>query len=221
MNGVFIKGVLSGRLFFHGERGAQWHGTVLTLIPDRYFFQLHGMTENITLFNDGLTKATQESSQPPINPQYLNYIENGWEPNALKGTQNAIDYVSEFVPSFRTAQTGDNALYGGQQVPVMISPCASRICRCLPNCVNAVAENVKANSTLDVADKVMDALVDANLIEKSACKRPNWHKIDVNEVNIVARYCQSPTLPRYRWQSQSAVYWFDDLMNGLANWQIV
>ena len=146
------------------------------------------MTENITLFNDGLTKATPESSQPPINPQYLSYIENGWEPNALKQrTQNAIDYVSEFVPSFRTAQAGDNALYGGQQVPSDDITVRVADLQVFAQLRYAVAENVKANSTLDVADKVMDALVDANLIEKSACKRPNWHKIDVNEVNIVAR----------------------------------
>ena len=74
------------------------------------------------------------------------------------------------------------ALYIGV---IVIYMAALLLVYAIPN--SAVAENVKANSTLDVADKVMDALVDANLIEKSACKRPNWHKIDVNEVNIVAR----------------------------------
>ena len=174
-------------IIFHGERGTPNGMAQFTPYPDG-FFQLHGMTENITLFNDGLTKATPESSQPPINPQYLSYIENGWEPNALKQrTQNAIDYVSEFVPSFRTAQAGDNALYGGQQVPSDDITVRVADLQVFAKLRYAVAENVKANSTLDVADKVMDALVDANLIEKSARKRPNWHKIDVNEVNIIAR----------------------------------
>ena len=91
------------------------------------------------------------------------------------------------MPSFRTAQAGDNALYGGQQVPSDDITVRVADLQVFANLRYAVAENVKANSTLDVADKVMDALVDANLIEKSACKRPNWHKIDVNEVNIVAR----------------------------------
>ena len=72
---------------------------------------------------------------------------------------------------------------------------------------------METNSTLDVADKVMDALVDANLIEKSACKRPNWHKIDVNEVNIVGAILPKPGITRYRWQSQSTVTGLMDLMN--------
>lgn len=122
-------------IIFHGERGTPNGMAQFTPYPDG-FFQLHGMTENITLFNDGLTKATPESSQPPINPQYLSYIENGWEPNALKQrTQNAIDYVSEFVQVFKLHKREIMRYMVGSKYQVMILPCASRICRCLPSCV--------------------------------------------------------------------------------------
>ena len=72
-----------------------------------------------------------------------------------------------------------------------------------------------SNSTLDVADKVMNALVDANLIEKSACKRPNWHKIDVNEVNIVARdiaKARQYPLPMAKVNQRLMVWWIAGLI---------
>ena len=179
----------AGRLpeiIFHGERDTPHGMAQFTPYPDG-FFQLHGMTEQVTLFKDGLTKTSDDSSQPPINPQYLSYIENGWDLGTLKQrTQSAIDYVSEFIPSFQTAQTGDNALFGAQQVPSDDITTRVADLEFFEELRYAVAENVKANSTLDVADKVMDALVASNLIDQSACQRPTWHKVDVGQVDALA-----------------------------------
>lgn len=173
-------------IIFHGERGTLNGMAQFTPYPDG-FFQLHGMTEKVTLFKDGLTKSSDNSSQPPINPQYLSYIDNGWDPGALKQrTQNAIDHVSEFIPSFKTAHGYDNALYGGQQVPSDDITMRVADLQVFEQLRYAVAENVKANSTLDVADKVLDALVNAQLIDKAACHRPVWHQLDVNQVDDLA-----------------------------------
>ena len=51
----------------------------------------------------------------------------------------------------------------------------------------AIAENVKANSALDVADGVIDALINAKLLDKSASKRPSWHALEVKDVNKLAK----------------------------------
>lgn len=179
----------TGRLpeiIFHGERDTPHGMAQFTPYPDG-FFQLHGMTEQVTLFKDGLTKTSDDSSQPPINPQYLSYIEHGWDLATLTDrTQQAIDYVSEFIPSFQTAQTINNALFGAQQVPSDDITTRVADLEVFEALRYAVAENVKANSTLDVADKVMDALVATNLIDQSACQRPTWHKLDVEQVDTLA-----------------------------------
>lgn len=145
------------------------HGMAqFTPYPDG-IFQLHGMTEDITLFQDGLTYASENSSQPPINPQYLSYIDNGWDkPTLQHRTQNAIDFVSNFIPKFANADTIDNALYGGQQVPS--DDISTRVAdlQVVKDKNYAIATNVKANSALDVADGVVKALISAKLLPKSA-----------------------------------------------------
>lgn len=45
-------------------------------------------------------------------------IKNGWEEGvALKRTRNAIDFVSYFIPSFRSAMETTQPLWGVQQIP--------------------------------------------------------------------------------------------------------
>lgn len=174
-------------VIFHGERGTPHGMAQFTPYPNG-IFQLHGMTEAITLFKDGLTHASDDSSQPPINPQYLGYIENGWDTATLKNrTQNAIDFVSEFIPSFASAETVDNALFGGQQVPS--DDISTRVAdlQVFDSKRYAIAENVKANSTLDVADGVVTALVKLKLLKKSASERPIWQKLDVKDVDKLAK----------------------------------
>lgn len=174
-------------IIFHGERGTPHGMAQFTPYPDG-IFQLHGMTENITLFKDGLTKSSDTSSQPPINPQYLSYIENGWDKATLaKRTQNAIDFVAEFIPEFGKATPIDNALFGGQQVPN--DDISTRVAdlQVFAKKRYAIAENVKANSTLDVADGVINALIKAKLVDKSAEQRPIWQEIDMKDVDKLAK----------------------------------
>ncbi len=104
-------------VIFHGKRATPRGMAQLTPYADG-IFQLHGMTEDITLFTDGLVTSTEHSSQP-ILPVYLeNKIRQGWLPNIQnERTQRAIVHVSRFMPEFCEATVGGKPLYGAQQVP--------------------------------------------------------------------------------------------------------
>ncbi len=174
-------------IIFHGERGTPQGMAQFTPYPDG-IFQLHGMTEAITLFKDGLTHSSDNSSQPPMNPQYISYIENGWDtPTLVKRTQNAIDYVAEFIPNFGNATPIDKALFGGQQVPSADISTRVADLQVFEHQRYAIAENVKANSALDVADGVITALIQAKFLDPSAKKRPIWHTLDVKDINKLAK----------------------------------
>lgn len=42
-------------------------------------FQIHGMTQAITLFQNGLVASTDSSSQPIFNEKINKILEEGWE----------------------------------------------------------------------------------------------------------------------------------------------
>ena len=173
-------------VIFHGERGTP-HGMAQFTPYAGHVFQLHGMTDQITLFRDGLTRANDDSSQPPVLPQYLRYIEQGWDTKRLaQRTQSAIDYVSDFIPPFADATPIDKALYGAQQVPD--DDISRRVAdlQVFAELNYAVAKNVKANSALDVADNVVTALVCNHLLPKSQSQRPHWPRLDVTQVDAIA-----------------------------------
>lgn len=102
---------------FHGERGTPRGMAQLTPYADGVF-QLHGMTEDITLFKDGLVTSEVNSSQPVL-PKYLQRkILEGWQSDALnERTHKAIRHISQFMPEFESAQVGGKPLYGAQQIP--------------------------------------------------------------------------------------------------------
>lgn len=174
-------------MIFHGERGTP-HGMAQFTPYCDGIFQMHGMTENITLFTDGLTHATAHSSQPPLNPQYLSYIDNGWDKSALKTrTQNAIEFVAEFIPDFGKATPIDNALYGGQQVPS--DDISTRVADIRPFADKhyLIAENVKATSALEVADNVVDFLIEQKALDNVHRKQPKWQPLNVADVEKIAQ----------------------------------
>lgn len=178
-------------MIFHGERGTP-HGMAQFTPYCDGIFQLHGMTEDITLFKDGLTHATATlengSSQPPLNPQYLSYIDSGWDKSTLQTrTNNAINFVSEFVPSFANATPIDNALYGGQQVPS--DDISTRVAdiRTIKGKNYIIAENVKATSALEVADNVVDFLIEQKALDSVHRKQPKWQPLNVADVEKIAQ----------------------------------
>jgi len=104
-------------VIFHGKRGTPQGMAQLTPYADGVF-QLHGMTEDITLFKDGLVTSADNSSQPVL-PEYLTRkLTDGWQAEALnERTHRAIDHISQFMPEFSGATIGGKPLFGAQQIP--------------------------------------------------------------------------------------------------------
>lgn len=152
-------------IIIYGNRGTPEGMAQLTPYPDGYF-QIHGMSKFITLFDDGLVASSEESAQPKLPEQYVHYIDDGWDKTPLQArSQQAIDYVAEFVPTFNSARTIGNALYGGQQIPGEDDTLRVADVSLYSNIRYARAENVKASSTLIAADQIVDELTNLGLID--------------------------------------------------------
>ncbi|MEN2752641.1 FAD-dependent oxidoreductase [Psychrobacter sp. FBL11] len=151
-------------IIVYGNRGTPEGMAQLTPYPDGYF-QIHGMSKAITLFNDGLVASNKGSAQPKLPKQYVHYIEDGWDKAPLQArSQQAIEYVAEFVPTFNSARTIGNALYGGQQIPGKDDTLRVADVSLYSNIRYARAENVKASSTLIAADQIVHELTQLGLI---------------------------------------------------------
>ena len=151
-------------IIIYGNRGTPEGMAQLTPYPNGYF-QIHGMTNDITLFNDGLADATPMSAQPKLPDKYLDYIKDGWDKTALQTrNQTAIDYVAEFVPAFKSANTQNNALFGGQQIPGDDDTLRVADVSLYSHISYARAENVKASSTLIAADQIVSEFIKLGII---------------------------------------------------------
>jgi hypothetical protein len=166
-------------VIFHGERGTP-HGMAQFTPYGNGVFQLHGMTQGITLFEQGLVSSSSDSSQPVL-PDYLqNKLVSGWETNAIElYTTRAIDYLSQFIPLFKSAIVESKPLFGAQQIPgdderlrtADVSFEAKNYAR---------MEVVKGSSALEAAMKVVEcwSLVFAgDLVSKSI---EDLHPLSVN-----------------------------------------
>ena len=77
--------------------------------------------------------------------------------------------VAEFVPAFKNANTQNNALFGGQQIPGEDDTLRVADVSLYSHISYARAENVKASSTLIAADEIVAEFV--NLIPAKGCCR--------------------------------------------------
>ena len=153
-------------IIFHGERGTPQGMGQFTPYPHGYF-QLHGMTKEITLYEDGLVSNTLVSCQPKLGQDFISKIENDWkEEETVKRTTAAIQHLSQYIPSFSTAQVGSKPLFGAQQIPgddptlrvAEVSFPRKRYARC---------EIVKVSSVLDMIDAIARELVALELLDAS------------------------------------------------------
>lgn len=145
-------------VIFHGERGTPNGMAQLTPYPDG-FFQLHGMTEDITLFRQGLASSTTKSAQPELGSSFIRKLKDGWTNSDIDTrTDRAIKHMAQFVPAYHTATIGGKPLFGAQQIPgddpslraADISFAGQRYAR---------TEIVKASSALSAADGVVQQLL--------------------------------------------------------------
>ncbi|MFM2477604.1 FAD-dependent oxidoreductase [Celerinatantimonas sp. MCCC 1A17872] len=138
----------------HGQRGTK-HGMAQLTPYGQGVFQLHGMAPGVTLFEQGVAKSSAMSAQPQLSAE-LSLLANGqWSQElASERTQAAINYLAEFVPSFKSAKVIMKPLSGAQQIPGSdlnqrvsgASFAASRYAR---------SEIVKFSSALDAADDIL------------------------------------------------------------------
>ena len=153
-------------IIFHGERGTPQGMGQFTPYPHGYF-QLHGMTKDITLYEDGLVKNTAVSCQAKLGQNFIEKIENNWtqEETNLR-TNSAIKHLSQFIPNFEKAKVGSKPLFGAQQIPgddptlrvAEVSFPSPRYARC---------EIVKVSSVLDMIDALSQSFIDLNYLDPS------------------------------------------------------
>jgi len=182
-------------IIFHGERGTPQGMGQFTPYLDGYF-QLHGMTQEITLYEDGLVENTPISCQPKLNPNFIQKIEQAWDKNELEErTKRAIKHIAQFIPNFATATVGSKPLFGAQQIPgddptlrvAEVSFPLPRYARC---------EIVKVSSAIDMVHSIMDDLIALGFIENNTMDMECLHYL--NEQAIIQeaqKICQERDYP--------------------------
>jgi len=143
------------------------------------------MTEDITLFKDGLVKSTNSSSQPKLDDKYINKIDNSWSKDEIeKRTTLAIKHINQNIPSFKDIKIASKPLYGAQQIPgnevslrtADVSFEENRYARC---------EIVKASSVLKMTDLIVQDLIKLNFLNQDILgKRDFLYKNNLNEKDI-------------------------------------
>jgi len=152
-------------VIFYGERGTPNGMAQFTPYPGGYF-QLHGMTDNITLFAGGLVASTEHSAQPKLAESFIDKIDKSWSEQEInERTQAAIAHLTPYIPNFSAAKLASKPLFGTQQIPggdptlraADVSFVGSRYARC---------EIVKASSVLSVADAITQQLISLGYLHK-------------------------------------------------------
>ena len=105
-------------IIFNGKRGTSKGMAQFTPYKGGYY-QLHGMSKDITLFENGLVKTENNYSHPKIAKEFIDKIDNGWSRDiATLRTKRAIEHFSNYIPSFaKEAKVTYVPLYGAQQIP--------------------------------------------------------------------------------------------------------
>ncbi len=171
-------------IVFYGERGTPQGMAQFTPYPGGYF-QLHGMTKEITLFDNGLVRSTQNSAQPKLDRAFLKRIEQKWEFSEVDArTQAAIEHIAQYIPSFKSAKVASKPLFGAQQIPgddatlraANVSFVNQRYARC---------EIVKVSSVLSMSDAITKQLIMLGYLNPLAYQiRPLKHLQELDEQAI-------------------------------------
>lgn len=142
-------------IIVHGERGTPTGMAQFTPYPQGYV-QLHGMTEDITLFDGGRVTNTGTSAQPLLPRFLLDKIEKGWTWSEVQDrTQKAITHFSHWLPEFSSAITAGKPLSGVQQIPGN-DPHLRAADASFEGERYARIELVKASSGLHAVDQILD-----------------------------------------------------------------
>ncbi len=150
-------------MIFHGERGST-HGMAQLTPYDNDYYQIHGMTKDITLFDNGLIQSKEHVSPAEFDAAIQQKIAREWDQKEIdERTQSAIRYAAQYVPSFKSATVGGPPLHGAQQIPG--DDPSLRVGEvCFPCDSYARSEIVKASSALTVAMQIIQKMQEENII---------------------------------------------------------
>jgi len=157
--------ILFPEIIFHGERGTPQGMGQFTPYPNGYF-QLHGMTNEITLYEDGLVSNSIVSCQPHLKREFMEKIDKSWrEDEVQERTTKAIQHLTQFIPAFKGALVGSKPLFGAQQIPgddptlrvAEVSFPREKYARC---------EIVKVSSVLDMIEAIVKELKELDYMKE-------------------------------------------------------
>jgi hypothetical protein len=178
----------SPEIIFHGQRGTPAGMAQFTPYPDGYF-QLHGMTQDITLFKDGLVKSSRYSSQPKLDTRFIKKIEGGWSKECVDTrTKKAIKHISKYIPAFKDAVVTKKPLYGAQQIPGDDETLRAANVSFDKN--YARCEIVKASSVLSMSDEITKELIKLNYIDETMYAKRLYRfakSLDVVDISKLAK----------------------------------
>ena len=161
------NGYLWPEIIFHGQRGTPRGMGQFTPYPEGYF-QLHGMTQEITLYQHGLVSSTPYKCQPKLPEDLIEKIESHWTwQETVSRTENAIKHLARHMPSFSSAKAASKPLFGAQQIPGRDA--ALRVAEvAFPLPKYARCEIIKVSSVTDMVTAIYKDIVDHKLISASS-----------------------------------------------------
>ncbi len=177
-------------VIFYGERGTPKGMAQFTPYPGGYF-QLHGMTKEITLFEDGLVKSSQEDAQPQLKTKFIEKIEKAWDPTDVKNrSESAIGHLAQYIPAFDSAKVVSKPLYGAQQIPGLdadlraanVSFVDEHYARC---------EIVKASSVLTMADTITKQLITLGYVDEKMYKSRDHSTMRALDTKAISKQAES------------------------------
>jgi len=183
-------------IIFHGERGTPQGMGQFTPYPGG-FFQLHGMTKEITLYEDGLVSSSPISCQPELGEDFIEKIEQSWsQEETNKRTNAAIRHLAEFIPYFKNATVASKPLFGAQQIPgddptlrvAEVSFPTPRYARC---------EIVKVSSVMEMVDAIVKTLIELEYLPDEVYKSRNLNFMERLKEKDIQAYAKSLTKERH------------------------
>jgi len=174
-------------VIFFGKRGTPAGMAQFTPYPNGHF-QIHGMTKDITLFEEGLVKNSKNSSQPSLNKKFLNKIYKSWSKEDINTrTNRSIEHIKQYIPTFDDVSVASKPLYGAQQIPgddaelrtADVSFDKNKYARC---------EIVKASSVLTMSDLIVKDLISYDMLQKDMYKKRDFlYKSDIKDEDITKK----------------------------------
>ena len=171
---------------FHGERGTA-HGMLQITPYCEDYYQIHGMTQDITLFENGVIHSKNKESEEEFDEDIKQKIDRAWTEEEINTrTKNAIAFAARYVPAFKSANVGALPMHGAQQLHG--NDLSLRVGELsFPSKFYARSEIIKASSALTVASKIVATIEDEKIITqihtktKHNCLLDEISKNDIDE----------------------------------------